>query len=166
MDLTHLHLLLNHFPIIGTLIGTGLMAYALFKKEANLQRAVLVLWVLMTLITPVVMSTGEEAEETVENIAGVSENAMEEHEEAAEIALWLMIGLGVLSLAAIVLHKMNSNIHKLTLVAFVFSLLVFASMARTGYLGGLIRHTELNAAGAAGGGNEAAAEEGEEEEEH
>lgn len=41
MDLTHLHLMINHFPIIGTLIGTLLMAYALFSKQAHLQKVIL-----------------------------------------------------------------------------------------------------------------------------
>ena len=165
MDLTHLHLLLNHFPIIGTLIGVGLMAYALFRKEENLQRAVLLLWVLMTLVTPVVMKTGEEAEETVERITGVTKTAIHEHEEAAEVALWLMIGLGVVSLAALVLNYRKSNIRTITLFAFVLSLAVSAAMARTGYLGGLIRHTEIAGnAGANANGSATGAEAGEEEE--
>jgi hypothetical protein len=27
MDATHLHLLLTHFPIVGTIIGIGILAY-------------------------------------------------------------------------------------------------------------------------------------------
>ena len=79
MDLAHLHLLLNHFPIIGTMLGTVLLLYALIKKEGNLQRAVLVIWVLMAALTPIVMNTGEEAEEKVEVIAGIQEDAIKEH---------------------------------------------------------------------------------------
>jgi uncharacterized membrane protein len=142
MDLAHLHLLLNHFPIIGTMLGTVLLLYALLKKEGNLQRAVLVIWVLMAALTPIVMNTGEEAEEKVEEMAGIQEDAIKEHEEAAEYASWLMIGLGVLSLASLVLYKMNSSITKATWICFFLSLLVITAMVRTGYLGGLIRHTE------------------------
>jgi len=144
MDFTHLHLLLNHFPVIGTLIGIGMMAFALYKKEGQLQRAVLVLWLILAALTPIIMNTGEEAEDTVENITGINEFALHEHEEAAEYAFWLMIGLGVLSLAALTLYKMQSNIYKITVFCFVLSLITFTAMARTGYLGGLIRHTELN----------------------
>lgn len=143
MDLTHLHLLLNHFPIIGTIIGIGIMAWGLFKKEYTIQKAVLGLWVILTLITFPVMKTGEEAEETLENIPGISEQIMHEHEEAAELSLWLMTALGLLSLTAILLGQQSSIGKKLPVAAFLFSLVVFGSMARTGYLGGQIRHTEL-----------------------
>jgi uncharacterized membrane protein len=143
MDLTHLHLLLNHFPIIGTIIGIGIMLWGLIKKEYNIQKTVLGLWVILTLLTFPVMKTGEEAEETIENIPGISEQIMHEHEEAAEFALWMMVGLGLLSLAALLMGQKNNLGKKLPVVAFIFSLAVFGAMARTGYLGGQIRHTEL-----------------------
>ncbi len=37
MDTTHLHLLLNHFPIIGTLIGSGLLFFGIIKKQDNIK---------------------------------------------------------------------------------------------------------------------------------
>ncbi|MFN0190102.1 MAG: hypothetical protein ACKVQV_15490 [Bacteroidia bacterium] len=142
MDFAHLHLLINHFPIVGIIIGTFIMLYALVKNEKNLQRTVLVLWVILAAITPLVMSTGEDAEHKVEEMAGISEATIHEHEEAAEYAYWLMIGLGVISLAALSLHKMGSDILMATKISFVISLFAATAMVRTGYLGGLIRHIE------------------------
>ncbi|MFN8155205.1 MAG: hypothetical protein U0Y08_13010 [Bacteroidia bacterium] len=142
MDLTHLHLLLNHFPIIGTIAGIGIMLWGLLKKDSNVQRAVLGLWVVLTLITLPVMKTGEEAEETIEKIPGISEQVMHEHEEAAEFALWWMIALGAVSLVGLILGRKELN-KKLVYAAFAVSLMTFAVMARTGYLGGQIRHTEI-----------------------
>ncbi len=143
MDLAHLHLLINHFPIVGTIIGTFIMLFALVKKEKNLQRAVLVLWVVLAALSPLVMNTGEEAEHKVEEMAGISDDSIHEHEEAAEYAYWLMIGLGVISLAALALHKMGSDILLATKISFVISLFAATAMVRTGYLGGLIRHIEV-----------------------
>jgi uncharacterized membrane protein len=142
MDLAHLHLLINHFPIVGTIIGTVIMLYALIKKVKNLQRTVLVLWVVLAAMTPIVMNTGEEAEHKVEEMVGISEDAVHEHEEASEYAFWLMIGLGVISLAALSLYKMGSDITMATKISFVISLIMATAMVRTGYLGGLIRHTD------------------------
>lgn len=144
MDYAHLHLILNHFPIIGTIIGSALMAYALYAGEIKMQKSILFLWIVFAALTPLVMNTGESAEEVVENISGVSEAAMEEHEEAAEISLWLMIGLGLISIGALFTSGKPAG-KNIALFAFFFSLLVFASMARTGYLGGQIRHTEFAA---------------------
>jgi uncharacterized membrane protein len=143
MDLAHLHLLINHFPIVGTLIGTVIMLYALVKNEKVLQRTVLVLWVVLAAISPLVMSTGEEAEHKVEEMPGMSHDVIHEHEEAAEYAYWMIIGLGVISLAALSLYKMGSDISMATKISFVISLFVATAMIRTGYLGGLIRHTEI-----------------------
>ncbi len=135
-----MHLMLNHFPIIGTLLGTGVMVYGYFTRSEATQRAALLTWFLMALAAIPVFLTGEPAEESVEGLAGVSEALIEQHEEAAELALWVMEALGLLSLAALFL-KANNKI--LTGVAFALSLITFGLMARTGYLGGQIRHTEI-----------------------
>lgn len=144
MDYAHLHLILNHFPIIGTIIGSALMAYALYAGEIKMQKSILFLWIVFAALTPLVMNTGESAEEIVEKIPGVSEAAMEEHEESAETSLWLMIVLGVISIGSLLASAKPAG-KTATRLAFFFSLLVFASMARTGYLGGQIRHTEFAA---------------------
>jgi len=47
MDLspTHLHLLLNHFPTIGFIIGLTLYVAALYAKSDHLKQAALVIFV-------------------------------------------------------------------------------------------------------------------------
>jgi hypothetical protein len=140
-DAAHLHLMINHFPIIGTIIGGLLMVYALVRRDNSLQRVILVMWLILAAMTPIVMKTGEEAEEKVENIAGISGKVIHEHEEAAELSLWLMIGLGIASLATLFIGKMKKNSSYLTMLTSVLALIVIGSMIRTGYLGGQIRHS-------------------------
>jgi len=166
MDATHLHLLLNHFPIIGSLLGVGVMAYGYITSSEQVKKAALWTWFVMALIAIPVFLTGEPAEESVEGIAGVSEALIEEHEEAAELAIWLMEALGLLSLVTLIAGWSKNALSKpLVLVATVLSLVTFGAMARTGYLGGQIRHTEIrsgvainSAAGETNGGGEAAGE--------
>lgn len=99
----------------------------------------------MSLIAVPVYLTGEPAEETVEHINGISENSIELHEEAAEFAIILMSITGALALISIIVSKLQPAIaHKTFFVLLVFSFFSFAAMARVGYLGGKIRHTELN----------------------
>ena len=38
MDLAHIHLLLNHFPVIGTIIGGGLFVLSLVMNSDDLNR--------------------------------------------------------------------------------------------------------------------------------
>ena len=145
MNQTHIHLLLNHFPIIGTLIGSCLLLWGIIKKNGHTKSIAAFLLAVMALIAIPVFLTGAPAEESVEGIAGISENMISLHEEAAEIAIWLMGITGIISLAALFMawkkHKQANNVF---LVAFIFSAVCFASMARTGYLGGQIRHTEIS----------------------
>ena len=157
MDATHLHLLLNHFPIVGTVLGVGVMAYGYLTSSDQVKKTALWTWVLMALAAIPVFLTGEPAEESVEELAGVSEALIHEHEEAAELAIWLMEALGALSLVTLVLGKTKATLSKpLVLVSTVLGLVVFGAMARTGYLGGQIRHTEIRGGMAAAGVNQEA----------
>lgn len=144
MDATHLHLLLNHFPIIGSLLGIGLMAYGYLTSSEQVKKAALWTWAAMAVVAIPVFLTGEPAEESIEGIAGVSEALIEEHEEAATIAIWLMEALGLLSLIMLLMGWNKERLSKpIVLIATVLSLATFAAMARTGYLGGQIRHSEI-----------------------
>lgn len=165
MNSTHFHLLLNHFPIIGTLIGSGLLVWGIFKNQHHLKTTASVLLALMAIIAIPVFLTGEPAEESVEKLPGVMESMIELHEEAATLAIWLMGITGLAGLIALFLsYKKNALAKSVFLVTFVFSLISFAAMARTGYYGGQIRHTEIRS-GATAAGNEQNTNEGEQKSE-
>ncbi|MEQ9405605.1 MAG: hypothetical protein RIM99_18595 [Cyclobacteriaceae bacterium] len=100
----------------------------------------------MSILTIPVFLTGEEAEESVEHLSGVSENMIEEHEELAEKAIWLMGLLGALSLLSLyAIVKKISFSKTLTLSTLVVSLITFGVFAKVGNLGGQIRHSEIRA---------------------
>ena len=63
MSVTHLHLLLNHFPVIGSLIVTALLAWALFRRSGEITRVSLGLVAAISVIAVIVFFTGEPAEE-------------------------------------------------------------------------------------------------------
>lgn len=142
MNLTHLHLVLNHFPIIGTLIACLLLFVGLLRKQTMLQQTGALLLVIMAIIAIPVFLTGEPAEESVEHLAGISRRVIHEHEEAAEFAIWLMGLTGILSFLAYIFQQRVGM--KGYWLVWVFSLLTFVSMARVGLLGGEIRHPEAS----------------------
>ena len=146
MNDADLHLLLNHFPIIGTLFGVIFLAYGLFAKNKSILHAGLLTLFLMALLAIPTQLTGEGAEEIVEEL-GVDHDVIHEHEEAAELASWLMGGLGLLALLTLLISRRTSGratvLRGLYVVTLVFSLVVFVMMARVGSLGGQIRHTEV-----------------------
>ena len=133
-------------PNIGTIIGSGILAYGQYSKNDSIKKVAFVTFVLMAIMTVPVFLTGEAAEETVEHLAGVSENLIEEHEELAEKAIWLMGILGVLSIVSfIAIVKKLSYSKTISLVTLLISLATFGLFAIVGDWGGQIRHSEIRA---------------------
>lgn len=145
MNPTHIHLLLNHFPIVGTLIGSAVLFYGIIKGQNSGKTTGAFIIVMMALIAIPVFLTGEPAEESVEHLAGISEELIHDHEETSEKAFWLMEATGAISLVALLLYKRKSTFApKAFWIAFAFSAITFLAMAWTGYLGGKIRHPETS----------------------
>lgn len=153
MDWVHVHLLLNHVPVIGTVIGILLLAYAALRRSPEVARASLGLFVLLALVGAVVFLTGEPAEELVENLPGVSESLIEEHEEAALLATAALGAMGLLALVGLVAFRRRASglPRAFVLGTLLFSLVPAATMAWTANLGGQIRHSEIRSGATAGG---------------
>jgi len=144
MDTAYLHFIFNHFPILGTLFGVCILAIGLLKKDKSLEDAGLVTFVIVAILTIPAFLTGEAAEDVAENIEGVSEYFIEQHEELAEKALWLMMTLGAFSLFAIIYSKLKKQrITFVKVIAMLVALGIFVLMVFVGNSGGEIRHSEI-----------------------
>lgn len=156
MDLVHIHLLLNHVPVIGLVIGFAILVWGLFRKSGELKDAgLLVLFVTSLAAIPVYL-TGEPAEEAVEKLAGVSEQIIELHEDAAVFSLALCISVGIVAFVTLVARRFLSETPAMIgmFVVLALSAAAGASIAYTSNLGGQVRHSEIrlaqnNAPGAA-----------------
>lgn len=145
MSFTHLHLLLNHFPVIGTVLGIALLAVALMRRSSELGKVSLGLFAALGAISVIVFLTGEPAEEAIEKLPGFSEAITERHEEFALIATIALSSLGALALAALAVFRKKPQPRWITLMGFVLSLFVGGLMGYTAMLGGQVRHTEVRA---------------------
>ncbi len=140
----HVHLMINHFPVIGVLVSILLFVYALVRKSEEVKAVSLGMFVLIALATIPVFLTGEGAEDVVKHIPGVTETYIGRHEEIAELTLILTEVLGVLALTGLVLHKLRGFIPKIIVIlVLVMSLIVATAVSITANLGGQIRHTEI-----------------------
>lgn len=144
MTQTHLHLLITHLPIFGSILGAIVLGYGLATKTQQTLAAAYFVLIISCIGGFIADRTGEAAEETVEHIQGISKNLIHEHEESAEITVIAMIVLAILSLIALILLFRKAPFF-LTYggVIFILSLVCFGLAARTGYLGGQIKHTEI-----------------------
>lgn len=143
MNEVHLHLLINHLPIIGSLLASLVLAYGLWVKSSHTKMAGFGLLIISTIGAITAYVTGEGAEEAVEKIAGVSKQAIEQHADFALYALIVLIVAGVTSLLGLVfLVRKSPMANILAVITLIVALVGFGLAARTGYQGGQIRHPE------------------------
>lgn len=144
MNDAHLHLLVNHLPIVGLLIGTLVLIAGLTLKKSEVKLTAFGIYVFSALGSLAANATGEAAEEIVENISGISETLIHNHEEYAETYLILSIVLGAISLVGFVaeLKKMKFA-GVLTFFILLFALATSVSAKYVGTSGGEIRHSEI-----------------------
>src|SRR5260370_38696346 len=71
MNLAHLHLLLNHFPIIGTIVALGLFIGSFIGKNDDFKRSALIIFAAMALITLPAFFIGIGAQRAVRKEPGV-----------------------------------------------------------------------------------------------
>lgn len=145
MNQTHIHLLINHLPIFGSILGGLVLMHGLWTKSNQTKIAAYNLFIISAIGAGIAYMTGEAAEEAVENIQGITKNIVSQHEDFAVYALVSLIILGVASIVGLFLTLKKSVLTKtIAFVILFISLISFGLVARTGYLGGQIRHTEIN----------------------
>ncbi len=157
MNAAQIHLALNHAPLFLSLIGGGILLLGMIKKNESFKNLSLYFLIAAAVFTIPVFLTGEGTEELVENLPGVNETAIEEHEEMAKISLIIISIMGGLALIGLFIRNKASMTRVLFSGLVLLSLASFVTMAQTAHLGGLIRHSEIQ--------NGATANEGKEENE-
>lgn len=145
MNGAHIHLLLNHVPVIGSFFTLLLFIYGLSVKSDSIKKAALLMMILSTLIGIPAYLSGEEAEDVVRNVAGINIEAAEAHEEMAHTAFRIMILTGSVALFTF-FYKPKSKLISIRLIIInaILILATFILMARTGFKGGEIRHSEIH----------------------
>ena len=163
MSLVHLHLMLNHIPVVGALFVVALFAMGFVRGNATVVRTALWTCGAIGAIALLTFFTGEPAEEAVEKLAGTSEAAIERHESVALVAT-ILLGVGAaLSLATLALLRRRPVLPRwVGGIGLAGSLVIAGAMLVTANLGGQIRHAELRGAATAGA-TEAARDGGDDE---
>jgi uncharacterized membrane protein len=144
MNLIHVHLLLNHFPTVGMIVGLGVFLMALATRSDDLKRASLGIFFGIALLSIPVFVTGRGAELELMDKPGISKTLVELHETAAFIALVFMELTGVLGWLGLWQYRRLSRVPQGTITAVLLAGLVsFGLMARAANIGGEIGHAEI-----------------------
>jgi uncharacterized membrane protein len=132
LDFTHLHPMLVHFPIALLIIGLLADIVGVFTKREFYSRMALVLLILGTVGLIAAYFSGHQAAEGLMETGPLS-MAVETHEEAALLTLWLMIATTLVRLGLTVMRKYSGFVRLIPLAIFIMGV---GSMVRTGYYGG------------------------------
>ena len=148
MNAAHVHLVLNHFPVVTFVVASLVALTAAALRNTTVMRTALALIILAGAAGVAAYVSGEPAEEMVEKAQWFNKHVVHEHEEAAEKAF--AVGLVAAVLAGVGLamsFKAHSQQGKFTALAILAALVAASLMAWTAKLGGVIRHDEITSDG-------------------
>ncbi|MFN7942700.1 MAG: hypothetical protein U0X73_14015 [Thermoanaerobaculia bacterium] len=145
----HVHLLVNHIPIIGLAFAVLPIAWGLIRRDRRTAVLGAILAVLATLPTPLVVWSGEAAEDrlhlTLDPDATIT--LAPEHEERAEATQWALYATLALAASSVVVFGRGERRARLATALLAATLAAgiagLALAAWTAEAGGRIRHTEL-----------------------
>ena len=165
MDSAYLHIVTNHIPIIGLPFALLILIFGIWSKSDELKAVDFLAFAFLGLATVGVFLLGQGGEDFIEDLAGVSHDAIEDHEKMGLVSL-IAVGLtAVLAAFGLIFYKglsvlkrrrsgklLNGEIDEnakpvfpnwLTSSVLGIAVLSAGILGYTGKLGGKIRHTEF-----------------------
>src|SRR6185503_10296592 len=105
MTWLYLHLVLNHFPVILTLVGTTACVIGAARKSPQAWTYGVITLAIGAACSIPTWVTGYQAHYILENELRVPEGVVEPHELSAEATMWTMFPMGVLAAFAWWRHR-------------------------------------------------------------
>lgn len=144
MNDAHLHMVVNHFPIIGTFFGIGILIAGMFLKNDSVKNTAYILFVIASIFGALSMATGEGAEEIVEDFPNIGKAIIHEHEELAEKFILVLYATGVFALISLGTAVKKFRMAKIfSFITLILALISGVLSIKVGTSGGEIRHTEI-----------------------
>ena len=140
----HLHIVLNHFPLIGSVFVLGLLIASAYMKNDDMRRVSLILFVVLGLLAIPTYITGAAAGWAYQGRPDMSTQILDAHRDAALLA-FIFLGLtGIVSWLVLWRERRygrTSNAGFIAVLALGFIALL--TIIETGSLGGTVIRPEL-----------------------
>jgi len=149
MTLVHIHLLLNHWPIIGAFVGLGLFLVALAANSDHLKQTSLGFFAFLALLTIPTYMSGDVANEVLKTNTPLPKELVATHQGAAMLALVFMGLTGFVALIGLwQFSRMSRPVpgpvaRWNSAAVLVLSIVTAGLMIAVGNTGGAIRHPEI-----------------------
>jgi uncharacterized membrane protein len=150
LNWTHVHLMLNHVPLIGIGVAIAFLLIDRARRNRKLEWLSLQMFVVFAVLTIPAYLTGSPASHQMREMPGVSRETIHRHSNAADFAFATMEALGALSLYALVKFRSQAAVPaRFNTGLLALALTTLGLMIWTANLGGRIRHPEIGASSAA-----------------
>ena len=140
----HLHILVNHIPVIGLPIIVLLLLWGIARREDAVVRAALIGTVLLAAGTWFTDFTGDGAKDDIRHLAWANKDVIQAHEDAGDRVNLVAISTGVVALATLALARRGRPLRRpLVIVTLVLLIASSGLAALAAWRGGKIRHDEF-----------------------
>ncbi|MDX2003279.1 MAG: hypothetical protein SFW35_12640 [Chitinophagales bacterium] len=143
MNPIHVHLIVNHVALLGSLFGVLALAYGIWRSSHDLVQFAYFMLIVGAVGAAMSHFSGEEAEHLLRNVDGITEAAVEHHEEAARPIMPSMFLLAMLAIVGLVANNRQWAVAgKIKVAVLVVGMAFFGLTAYIANEGGKIRHPE------------------------
>jgi uncharacterized membrane protein len=144
MNLAHLHIVLNHVPSIGTVVGVVLFIASLIKSNDFLKKLSLEILVVMALVALPTYLSGNGAQQLLRNRAEIPQGLIEAHQNAAIATLILLTLTGTFAWFGLWQFRRLSRpgLWNSTIIL-ILSIMTAGAILQTANQGGKISHPEI-----------------------
>lgn len=126
------------------MIALGVLLIGLLLKSEVIKRVAYGICIFAALSAVPASVSGENAEDTIENIQGIDHNAIHEHEEAAKKFAIVIYLLGIIAAVSLwASWKQQSFATILQFAVLLIGIIAMFFAKKAGTTGGEIRHTEI-----------------------
>jgi uncharacterized membrane protein len=144
MNDAHLHLVVNHFPIIGTILGLGVLIAGILFKSNTIKNVSYVLFIIAAIFAYLSIRTGGGAAQVVKNMPDITKDIIHTHAEMAQTFALVLYILGAVSLLGLYANiKKHSKANIVCFLVVVIAAIGAYVAQQVGTSGGEIRHTEI-----------------------
>jgi len=151
---SHIHIILNHFPTVGFVIGLFFFICGLAMKNVVMERGALVVFVACAVLGATTYVTGASAMWALTSppipapLGPISQARINAHRDFALLTLFGLAFTGATAWMEIYRYRYQKKFSQTALyIILAFAVITLLIMAETGHRGGLINHPEIRTAG-------------------
>ena len=144
MNWIHVHLALNHLPVLGTPFVLLLLATGMIRRSDEIQRLALVWLLVLAVVSIAIKFTGDMAFDVARTEPWMEPTFVSAHEQAADQATTGVFVMGVAAAACVWRGRRGGDLPRwLLITTLLLAVATTLLLMRTANSGGQIRHPEI-----------------------